>query len=94
MNEQSDWEKNPKMQPGIKQKLRTWQFPQGDYHYGECPNCGEIGDSQFDSDDEEGFLCESCGCEYFYETTEVYRYAGLDPDWRPSDGATTTDGAS
>lgn len=88
MSKYPDYEKNTKMQAHLKQKFRSWQFPNaGDYNFGECPNCGEIGDSQVESDDEEYFTCEHCGCEYIYETTYVYRYAGLDPDWTPPEGS-------
>ena len=85
----SEWEKNPAMQPTIKVSHRSWQHPQGAYHYGECPNCGNAGEHLVESDDESYFRCDDCGCEYIYETTWVYRYAGLDPDWSPDDDTAT-----
>lgn len=81
---------NPAMQPKINHKYRSWQFflnHMGAYPYAECPKCGEV--CQPDGYEEPGeqehvvreaVRCEECGCKFWYETTTVYRYGGVDED--------------
>ena len=80
---------NPKMQPGIKVSHRRWQLiahHMGDYPYGECPKCGEVGNPQFDEPSAEDnirnewFRCDECEIDFYYETTTSYRYGGIDRD--------------
>lgn len=70
---------NPKM------GKKTWQkhpAEGGAYGYGECPYCGEAGDSVFDgyeSDNEhyEVFECENCKIKYEYRTYTMHRFHSL-----------------
>lgn len=77
---------NEKMQPKTKVDYRRWQhFNMGDYYYAECPKCGNTCQPDYDSYPtgkdhirREDATCEECGCEFWYETTTVYRYGGID----------------
>lgn len=75
---------NEKMQPKLKSSNRRWQhFNQGDYYYGECPKCGNNCQPDYGMPSDENHVeveycaCEKCGCEFYVETTTVYRFGGL-----------------
>ncbi|GEM_PF-5507811 len=77
---------NPRMQSRIPVQSRNWQMsPSSEYALGECPQCGAIGESQWESPlpgndfvRQEWFECPSCGIEYVYQTTAAYRYSHIE----------------
>ncbi len=77
---------NPRMQSTIPVETRDWhRMPGSDFAFGECPQCGTIGESQWDSPlpgsdfvRQEWFECPSCGIEYVYQTTVAYRYSHIE----------------
>lgn len=75
------------MQPTIRVSHRRWQimaYHMGEFPYGECPKCGEVGNPWDDEPSGEDnihnawFECESCGIRYYYQTTTAYRYGGIE----------------
>lgn len=77
---------NEKMQPKTKVSYRKWQIdPMGDYGYGQCPYCGQAGDSDGEDTNGDGtsseyFTCDDCGITYSYQTTIAHRFEGIEND--------------
>lgn len=70
---------------GTKVDHRKWQYPyhDTDYLFGECPQCGEVGEV-FDQNvidnviDERTFTCPECGIEFAYQTNWNYRFSHVE----------------
>jgi phage FluMu protein Com len=58
----------------------------GDFPYGKCPSCEEVGNAIYDEPSDEDhiqldyFECEACGHVYYYQTCYAYRFGSIDND--------------